>query len=199
MSGNRHNRRWRKKNRPFYRRRATTWSTAKLLLPPLITFGIVLAYLGTSMGVSNVKKALALTTPQPEVGEVLRVIDGDTIEAYLPGHGREHIRISSIDAPEIGQPFGAQSTQCLRDILREGPLGVKRRKTDQHGRLVADLFIGDERVDIAMVERGCAWWYSRYAPASLALATAHFMAKHEKRGLWADKKPMKPEQWRRQN
>ncbi|WP_157976474.1 thermonuclease family protein [Parahaliea mediterranea] len=134
---------------------------------------------------------------KPVGSQLHRVIDGDTVEATIPGYGRERIRLSSIDAPERNQPYGNQSTQCLRELLRQGSLSVKPKKTDKYGRLVADLYVGDDRVDVAMVERGCAWWYSRYAPASVVLAKAHYTAKFEKRGLWAGSNPIKPEQWRR--
>ena len=174
-----------------YRRPSPLRSAFSMLLPMMIPFAVIIGLIAYNTG-------FQFTGPGPAVSRLHRVIDGDTIEATVPGYGRERIRLSSIDAPERSQPYGSQSTECLRDILRQGQLSVEPKKTDRYGRLIANLYVDGERVDVQMVERGCAWWYSRYS-SSPALIKAHFSAKFDKRGLWAGSDPIKPETWRRRN
>jgi endonuclease YncB( thermonuclease family) len=47
------------------------------------------------------------------------------------------------------------------------------------------------------VQDGWAWWYERYAPDDHQLAAAQRDAKAARRGLWQDKNPIPPWEWRR--
>ena len=188
--------RFARKRRNTWERRPRVWPKVKLLLPTAVPFAAILGIWAFTSGISL--NDLKWTGSEPSASRLHRVIDGDTIEATVTGYGRSRIRLSSIDAPESSQPYGSQSTECLRDILRQGPLSVKPKKTDRYGRLIANLYVNGERVDVQMVERGCAWWYSRYS-SSPALIKAHLSAKFNKRGLWADSDPVKPETWRRRH
>ena len=135
----------------------------------------------------------------PDTAQLVRVIDGDTIDARISGYGQERIRLSGIDAPERAQRYGGYATECLSDILGQGLLTVKVKKTDRYGRLVANLYIDGERVDVQMVERGCAWHYAKYAPGSISLYVAQMRAKADGRGLWEGDNPVTPWDWRRRN
>jgi micrococcal nuclease len=128
---------------------------------------------------------------------LIRVVDGDSLRLRIAGYEETRFRLASVDAPERDQPFGNQASRCLKDILASGKLSATVQKTDRYGRLVGNLRVDDRRVDLQLVERGCAWWYSRYAPASLSLAKAHYGARLQKRGLWAGDSPVEPERWRR--
>ena len=44
-------------------------------------------------------------------GQVVSVLDGDTVEV-LNGHHTERIRLSGIDCPEKGQPYGQRAKQA---------------------------------------------------------------------------------------
>jgi hypothetical protein len=48
-----------------------------------------------------------------------------------------------------------------------------------------------------LVEAGFAWWYRKYAPKYKKLANLEAEAREMKRGLWADKNPVPPWEWRR--
>jgi len=49
-------------------------------------------------------------------GQVVGVIDGDTIEV-LNGHYTERIRLSSIDRPEKGHPDGNNATHAVAELV----------------------------------------------------------------------------------
>jgi endonuclease YncB( thermonuclease family) len=48
-----------------------------------------------------------------------------------------------------------------------------------------------------MVRDGFAWWYRSYAPKSRALEEGEAEAQKERRGLWHDKNPEPPWEFRK--
>ncbi|MCP5128925.1 MAG: thermonuclease family protein [Pseudomonadales bacterium] len=160
----------------------------KYLLPAMLAFGLPIIWLYSTVDLSASK---------PESAQLLRVIDGDTVEIRMANRGEVRIRLSGVDAPERDQPYGSQSTRCLKEIMRGGDLNVRLKKKDRYDRWVGSLYIDGESVEVRLAEQGCAWWYSRYAPANFAVAKGHYFAKFENRGLWAGDNPIPPWEWRR--
>ena len=71
--------------------------------------------------------------------ENIRVVDGDTIRAEAKG--REiRIRLVEIDAPEMNQPFGAQSKNFLNRLLYEKDVTLIAQGEDRYGRVLGNLF-----------------------------------------------------------
>lgn len=108
--------RFARQRRNPWERRSRVWPAVKLLVPIAVPFAMILGIWAYTSGISL--NDLKFTEPEPSASRLHRVIDGDPIEATVPGYGRERIRLSSIDAQERSQPYGSQSTECLRDILR---------------------------------------------------------------------------------
>jgi endonuclease YncB( thermonuclease family) len=48
-----------------------------------------------------------------------------------------------------------------------------------------------------IIKAGLAWWFRRYAPNDKALEKLESDAREARRGLWADRDPMPPWEWRR--
>ena len=67
--------------------------------------------------------------------ENIRVVDGDTIRAEAKGKEIK-IRLVEIDAPEINQPFGAQSKNFLNRLLYEKDVTLIAQGEDRYGRLL---------------------------------------------------------------
>ncbi|MEO0438133.1 MAG: thermonuclease family protein [Pseudomonadota bacterium] len=139
------------------------------------------------------------TPPVPETGSLrlLSVSDGDSVRLQLPGYDQTKFRLSAVDAPELDQPYGEEARRCFKNILRSGELSAQVVKTDQYGRLVVNLFVDGDRVDVQLVQQGCAWWYQRYAPNSNLLKRAQNSARESKKGLWKNTGAIEPESWRR--
>ena len=57
-------------------------------------------------------------------------------------------------------------------------------------------FIEDQAINTVMVRMGMAWWYRRYDKTE-ELENAERYAKENKIGLWADKNPIAPWDWRK--
>ena len=57
--------------------------------------------------------------------------------------------------------------------------------------------VGVKNLNWGLVDAGLAWWYRRYASDDRVLKRLEAGARAEKRGLWADKNPIPPWEWRK--
>jgi endonuclease YncB( thermonuclease family) len=106
-------------------------------------------------------------------GTVVKVADGDTITVLVSDNVQHRVRIAGIDAPEKGQPFGNASRK----------------------RLTLD-------VGLAQITMGMAWWYRKYAHEQSAEDQGRYEfaeqeARTKKVGLWQDKNPQPPWEFRK--
>lgn len=128
--------------------------------------------------------------------ENIRVVDGDTIRAEAKGKEIK-IRLVEIDAPEMNQPFGAQSKNFLNRLLYEKDVTLISQGEDRYGRVLGNLFSNELNVNMLMVKFGFAWVYDKYAKNS-SLYKHQDQAKAENLGLWQAKDPIAPWVWRKQ-
>ncbi len=121
-------------------------------------------------------------------GTCKRVVDGDTL--HLDDGTK--VQIWGIDAPEKGQPYAAKATASLDKTIKGRKLKITVRGTDQLGRTLADVSVGNTDLALFMVRTGMAWHDDYNAPEATNLAEAMKKARKAKKGLWADKNPVKP-------
>lgn len=143
--------------------------------------------------------ASARAAPPLQRGELLwcRVVgiaDGDTLEALCPA-GSLRVRLASIDAPELKQPFGRRSKQSLSELVHGKHVGLTVVDTDRYGRLVAEVRADGRSANAEQVRRGMAWVYRKYSDDA-ALLALEAEARNARRGLWADPDPVAPWEWR---
>jgi endonuclease YncB( thermonuclease family) len=63
---------------------------------------------------------------------------------------------------------------------------------------IADVFLRNgTHVNHELVKGGWCWWYRKYAPLDDELEELEKDARDAKKGLWADKDPMPPWEWRK--
>jgi endonuclease YncB( thermonuclease family) len=129
-------------------------------------------------------------------GTVVGVHDGDTITVRADWR-TVRIRLACIDAPELGQSFGARAKQRLSDLAMRRTVRVEVVDKDSYGRLVGRVSVDGDDLNLAMVQSGLAWHYRYHCPNDTALADAERKARVERRGLWADPHPVQPHRWRR--
>lgn len=84
-------------------------------------------------------------------GRFLRPIDGDTFAL----NGLK-VRLSGLDAPELGTPGGSEAAQHLAAILQEGQVTIVPRSRDIYGRTVADVFMNGQNLADRMIAEGFA-------------------------------------------
>lgn len=78
-------------------------------------------------------------------GEVIRVLDGDTIEVLNEKHP-ERIRLYGIDCPEKGQAFGQKAKQATSSLLFGKDVRIESHGRDKHRRTLGTVFDGDLNV-----------------------------------------------------
>ena len=130
-------------------------------------------------------------------GEVVRVVDGDTIVVDFDGD-EERVRLIGIDTPESVKPdspvecFGKEASAYTASLLPDGsPVRVERdvEARDDFGRLLGYVFRADDGVfvNLEIVEQGYA------QPLTIPPNVAHAdefvdaarAAEAADRGLWA--------------
>jgi endonuclease YncB( thermonuclease family) len=129
-------------------------------------------------------------------GEVIRILDGDTIEV-LHEKKAERIRLYGIDCPEKGQPFGQKAKQATSNLLFGKDVRVHTHGRDKHRHTLGTVFYGDVNINQVLVKEGWCWWFSRYAPKDSMLKQLQEQAMEAKKGLWADPNPVPPWLYRR--
>ncbi len=109
------------------------------------------------------------------------------------------IRLFGVDAPEKGQPFGEKARQYASELCFGKTVRMEKKDKDQYGRIVAEIYLPDgTSLNYRMVAAGFAWQYTQFSK-SPELAKAQEKAKTEGKGLWADKSPIAPWNWRKQH
>lgn len=135
--------------------------------------------------------------PQTLTGVVVSVHDGDT--ARISSGGTEYsIRLDSIDAPELAQPYGSTAQAALSNLIKDKNVTVAYSKSDQYGRIVGAIFTEScQYANLQQVATGMAWFYKAYqceisASARLAFQQAQDNAVTNQLGLWAQTDPEAP-------
>lgn len=129
-------------------------------------------------------------------GKVVGITDGDTMEMLIEGKGYK-IRLAHIDAPEKKQAYGTKAKQYLSDLCYGKTATMTVTDVDRYGRNVAVVVLKDgTNVNKEMVKAGFAWWYYKYSN-DRSYEKLEIEARNAKRGLWADKKPTPPWEWRK--
>jgi endonuclease YncB( thermonuclease family) len=73
------------------------------------------------------------------------------------------------------------------------------KDTDSYGRKTAIVWKGKTNINLQLVKEGLAWHYAYYAPDAKDLAAAEKTARKARKGLWKDKNPVNPYDFRKQS
>jgi len=130
-------------------------------------------------------------------GQAVNITDGDTFTLRYSSLEEERVRLHGIDAPERNQPHGPAAGAELARLIEGREVRVELVDRDNYGRLVARVWIGDLDINLALVEAGHAWWYEYYAQDRRDLELAEEAARRAQLGLWAQRNPVPPWEWRR--
>ncbi|MCP1771268.1 endonuclease YncB(thermonuclease family) [Neisseria perflava] len=137
-------------------------------------------------------------------GRVTKVSDGDTIHV-TDSNGRKHkIRMANIDAPELHQAYGTRSRDALQAAADGEKVTVRVYELDRYQREVAQVWQGDTDLNLQQIRQGVAWHYAAYAKKQQdkadynAYAAAQEKAKQQRKGLWRNRNPQAPWDYRRE-
>lgn len=135
-------------------------------------------------------------------GRVVGIADGDTLTLLDAANTQYKIRLSGIDSPEKGQPFGQVCKRSLSDLAYDRVAVVESTKLDRYGRVIGKVLVNNQDVNLEQVRRGCGWHYKKYQDEQilddrLSYNSAEESAKSRKVGLWTDHEPVPPWEWRK--
>ena len=128
-------------------------------------------------------------------GDVVRILDGDTVEVLDAAKQTHRVRLANIDAPERRQAFGEVARQALATMAYRQKIEVIDKGGDQYGRRIGVLMLNGRDLNAAMIGQGLAWVYARYN-SDPTLPALEQRARAARIGLWADQNPIPPWQFR---
>ncbi len=125
--------------------------------------------------------------------KVIGISDGDTLTC-LKDRAPIKVRLKHIDAPESSQPYGNRAKQALANFVFKKQVTLRTNGYDKYQRLLAVVYEGGQNINLALVQRGMAWAYRETQPI---YEQAQQQARQQNLGLWQDKNPLNPAEWRR--
>ena len=168
--------------------------------------GEYLGNTGGSISSSTSGSSAPRKGPYELAGLISHVSDGDTVHLTVNGV-KERIRLANIDAPESqgradrpGQPYAKESTQALERMVSNKNITLHCFEQDHYGRHVCNIPYGGSTANELLVAQGLAWAYTGSNERYLRdknLKQVQAQAKKEKKGLWQQRKPIAPWDWRR--
>ena len=129
-------------------------------------------------------------------GKVVGVTDGDTLTVLYQGNKQYKIRLQHIDCPESAQDFGSKAKKILSAKVFGRAVTVKWEEMDRYKRILGDVYIDKQWVNLEMVQEGMAWHYKYYSKDA-AMAAAETKARAAKAGIWSMPNPTPPWDFRR--
>lgn len=134
---------------------------------------------------------------------VVHVADGDTVTVLDDQKTQHKIRLQGIDAPEKSQAFGKKSKQSLYQLIHSQMVTVEFQKKDKYGRTVGKVILNGTDASLEQIKLGMAWHYKQYQAEQPKkdrdiYAQAEQTARTQAEGLWKDKSPTPPWEFRRQ-
>jgi endonuclease YncB( thermonuclease family) len=123
------------------------------------------------------------------------VHDGDTLTAVDAANVQHKVRLQGIDAPETKQAFCTKARNRLADLTLGKAVTVRVHGRDRYGRTLGTAEAAGQDANRQMVADGMAGHYVEYSKDA-GLAQAEREARAARRGLWADKAPLSPWDWR---
>lgn len=131
------------------------------------------------------------------VGKVIKVSDGDTVTLLTDDKISHKIRLNDIDAPEKKQAFGNKSRDNLASYIAGELVTVKYKSKDKYGRVLGTIYFEDLDINLQQIKNGYAWVYKQYSKNQTYYQEEQ-KAKELKKGLWIEKEPIAPWEFRKQ-
>jgi micrococcal nuclease len=130
---------------------------------------------------------------------VVGISDGDTITVLKGPRQQVKLRLFGIDCPESAQAFGSRAKQLTSELAAGKIVKVIVKDRDRYGRTVAEVMLPDGRsLNRELVRAGLAWHYVEFARHDKELAELEREARLAKRGLWSERHPIPPWDYRAQ-
>ena len=130
------------------------------------------------------------------IGKVVKVSDGDTVTILTSDKTQHKIRLNDIDAPEKKQAFGNKSKDNLAKYIAGKTVTVQYQKKDKYKRVLGTIYYNNTDINLQQVKDGYAWVYKKYSN-NQTYYKAEKVARDKRVGLWIDKNPLEPWEFRK--
>src|SRR3989344_3149708 len=151
----------------------------KVKLPLLFVVIMLIAYAVNSYVADN-------AVSRREQSYVTKVVDGDTVVIA----GGQRVRLLSIDTRERGENCYNEAKQRLEELLLLKNITLERDKEDEdrYDRLLRYIYLGDEMINLRMIEEGLAvaYIYEPNVKYRSAFLEAENAARSENGCVWAN-------------
>ena len=143
--------------------------------------------------------------------EVVRIIDGDTIEVKNDHGLKFKIRLLGIDGPESNQRFGNESFLYLKKIINGKTVTIispphknKPYTLGYYKRIIGKIILNGKDINLEMIKKGMAWHFKKYKKSQhiddrYSYNKAEVEAQEKNIGLWKNENPLPPWEWRKLN
>ncbi|SMC56219.1 Endonuclease YncB, thermonuclease family [Desulfocicer vacuolatum DSM 3385] len=140
--------------------------------------------------------------------KAVKIYDGDSLK--VSGAGLTlMVRLVGIDAPETGggkhspQPFSRKAKNAFSRMISHTPFTLKSYGTGGYNRVLAELFVGNQNINLQLIRQGLAEVYRGKMQPGLdkkAYLAAQKEARLHRRGIWSLGKAYEsPRLWRRKH
>lgn len=142
------------------------------------------------------QKNTSIPQQQTTLHEVVRVIDGDTIE-IRSDDGIRKVRMIGIDTPEKNHPskpvecFAKEASDHLSQLISGKSVSVEADTSqdtrDKYNRYLYYIFLNDQNINLQMISDGYAYEYTYNTPYKYQndFKKAQIAASEADKGLWS--------------
>ncbi|MGH9969591.1 MAG: thermonuclease family protein [Pyrinomonadaceae bacterium] len=150
-------------------------------------FGLILATLLLVVGLARAGTLY---------GTVTEIDDGDTVTIICLNRPLK-VRLMGIDAPDNNQAYADVARQHLSDLILNKFVTVQYSSLGAHGLIIGKVFLKEMDVGAQMIRDGVAWFSKDYDTSLTekereVYAASEVAARNEQRGIWQDKNPLPP-------
>ena len=130
-------------------------------------------------------------------GTVVEVLEGDYIRVLYQGK-YVNVRLSDIDCPEVGQPYGREAKRFTAMLSFSGPVKVTVKGVDSEGIKVGEVVMTDAGLNLnqELMKAGLAWWVRK---GDAAYGDLEKTARTGKIGLWKEPNPIPPWEFKKKH
>jgi len=109
-----------------------------------------------------------------------------------------NLRLAAIDTPEKGQAFGQKAKDFTSSMVAGQNVSIEPETIDRYGRTVGMVFVNGSNLNEQIVKQGYGWVYQQYCKGAFCADWLQLekQARETGIGLWADKEPTPPWEWR---
>jgi endonuclease YncB( thermonuclease family) len=132
------------------------------------------------------------------VGSVKKIIDGDSL-LIVSANKTIEVRLYGIDCPEYRQPFSNAARKMVQTKVGGFKVLVQPEYYDKYERMVAIVHYGDVTLNSELVRAGLAWVSPYFCRRDICTSWQQLenSARASKRGLWREKEPVPPWEWKK--